>query len=341
MTTTREWVIQDTNKGYKSLLLRNCETKEPGPNEVRLRIETFALNWGDMDLMQGRYTFVFERLPARVGMEACGIVDAIGDGVEGIEIGERYCTLPYFYFNRGASADSVTINTNYITKAPEGLSAVKSASLWMQYMTAYFPLAEVSKVGPGTHVLVTGATSTAGSAALEIGRICGANMVATSRFESNRTYLMGKGANHVCLSNEDNFVEQLRDASDGKGFDVIFDPVGGTVMKRYAQVLAKNSRIYCYGFLEGVFPELPFIELLNANGVFHPYSLFNYVENAEMREKGKAFVYQHIASGELVSEIDKVFPMEGYIDAWDYMRTERQTHGKILIETNAAASATG
>lgn len=334
MNTAREWVVQDYSTGYKSLLLRECATEEPGPNEVRLRIEAFALNWGDMDLMEGRYTFVFESLPARIGMEACGIVDAIGQGVEGIEFGDRYCTLPYFYFNRGASADSVTINTRYITKAPDKLTAIESSSIWMQYMTAYFPIAEVSKVGPGSNVLVTGATSTAGSAALEIGRICGANMVATSRFERNREYLMSKGANHVCLSSEDNFVEQLREATGGKGFDVVFDPVGGSVMKKYAQVLAKDTRIYCYGFLEGIFPELPFIELLNANGTFHPYSLFNYVENSEMCEEGKAFVYKHIASGKLKPEIDKVFPMEAYLEAWNYMRTERQSHGKIIVKTS-------
>ena len=333
MKMQREWVVQDYAKGYQSLLLREFEEQVPGDGEVRLKIESFALNWGDMDLMQNRYTFSFDELPARVGMEACGIVDATGEGAEGIEVGSRYCTLPYFYFMRGASADSVIINARYITKAPEGLSAVESASIWMQYLTAYFPIVELSNAGPGTNILVTGATSTAGSAALEIGRICGANVVATSRFERNREHLISKGANHVCFSNEDNFIEQLREATKGRGFDVMFDPVGGSVMKKYAQVMAKDSRIYCYGFLEGTFPELPFIEMLNSNGSFHPYSMFNYVENQDMCEKGKAFVYRHIASGELRPEIDKVFPMEAYIEAWDYMRTDRESHGKIVIET--------
>lgn len=333
MNNLREWVVQDYSQGFHSLLLRQCEQQNPQRGEIRLRIEAFALNWGDADLMNGRYTFVFDELPARVGMEACGIVDAIGEGVEDIKIGERYCTLPYFYFNRGASADSVTISTRYVTKAPEGLSAVESSSLWMQYMTAYFPLVELSNIGPGTNVLVTGATSTAGSAALEIGRICGANMVATSRFERNRDYLLAKGANHVCLSSNDDFTEHLRESTGGRGFDVMFDAVGGSVMKKYAQVMAKDSRIYCYGFLEGTFPELPFIELLNANGSFHPYSLFNYVENKEMCERGKAFVYKHVSSGQLRPDIDRVFAMEEYVEAWEYMKSERETHGKVLIET--------
>jgi len=328
----REWVVQDYAAGYKSLCLRECDMPEPGPGEVRLKVEAFALNWGDMDLMEDRYTFSFDQLPARVGMEAAGIVDKLGPGVEGVELGARYCTLPYYYYNKGASADYITIATAYLTKAPEGLSAVESASIWMQYMTAYFPLVAASAIGAGTNLLVSAATSTAGSAAVEIGRICGAHVVGTSRYEHNRQYLQGLGASAVCVSGQPDFAQQLRHASRGRGFDVVFDAVGGSVMRDYAQVLARDARIYFYGFLEGDFPEVPFIEMLGANASFHPYSLFNYVENRALCEQGKAFVYDHIQRGTLRPSIDKVFPMTGYIDAWDYLKSSRTTHGKVLIK---------
>src|SRR5690606_25839801 len=181
----RAWLLHDYS-GYQSLSLEEVPLEQPGEGEIRLRVEAFALNWGDMDLMWDRYSFSFPRFPARVGIEAAGIVDAVGPGVEGIEIGERMCTLPYFYGNRGASTESLVIESRFTTKAPPGLSAVESASIWMQFMTAYFPLGEISKVGPGSNVLVTAATSTAGSAALQIGRILGATMIGTTRFERNR-----------------------------------------------------------------------------------------------------------------------------------------------------------
>ena len=332
MNKVREWVATDFSQGYKSLELREYTEQEPGSGEVRLKIEAFALNWGDMNLMEGEYTFGIEP-PARVGMEAAGIVDMLGPDVEGIEVGQRYCTIPHYYYNNGASADSVVVNSKYITKAPVGLSAAESASLWMQYLTSYFPLAYINKVGPETNVLVTAATSTAGAAALEIGRLCGANMTATSRYESNGDYLRSKGANQVCISKDADFETQLQQATNGQGFDIIYDSVGGTVMKAFANSFAKNCKIYYYGLLDGELPELPMFEMFATNTSFHPYSLFNYVEIPEAYESARAFIYEQLASGNLKTQVDRVYPMEEYIDAWDYMRTSRSTHGKILIET--------
>ena len=213
----RAWVIHDYS-GYQGLSLEKFDEETPGPGEIRMRIEAFALNWGDIDLMRDRYSFSFPEFPARIGMEAAGIVDAIGPDVTGIETGDRYCTLPYFYYNRGASAESLIINARYVTKAPEGFSAVESASIWMQYITAYFP-------------------------------------------------------------------------------------------------------------------ELPIVDMFQTNAVFHPYSLFNYIEDSAMCAKGTTFVYDALASGAIAPRIDRVYPMEGYREAWDYLKAPRRTHGKVVVET--------
>ena len=221
----REWVINDYS-GYKGLVLQQCKSQNAGPGEIRLRIEAFALNWGDMDLMLDHYSFSFNHFPARIGMEAAGIVDEIGEGVTGIELGARYCTLPYFYFNKGASADFVTIDARYVTPAPKNLSAVESASVWMQFMTAYYPIVELCKAAPGKHILVTAATSTAGNAALKIGAIFGANMIGTTRFEENHDYLLESGASHVIVAGKNELAATLRKMTNGHGIDAAFDPVG-------------------------------------------------------------------------------------------------------------------
>lgn len=327
----RAWVIHGY-EGYQSLSLEEYDEEFPGPGEVRLKVEAFALNWGDMDLMHDRYSFSFPQFPARIGMEAAGIVDAIGPGVLDIKVGERYCTLPYFYYNRGASAESVIIDTRYVTKAPEGLSAVESASIWMQYMTAYFPLVELSNAGPGKSFLITAATSTAGTAALEIGRLRGATMIGTTRYDYNRDYLEQAGADHVIVTGRDNLAEELSRITGGKGIDAAFDSVGAGMIGQYASALGRNARIYFYGTLDAQFPELPIVEMFQTNTIFHPYSLFNYVEDDAMCEKGKVFVYEALASGGIAPRIDRVFPMEGYREAWDYLSGQRRTHGKVVIE---------
>ena len=331
----REWVVTDYSQGYKSLRLQDCDAEKPGPNDIRLRVEAFALNWGDMDLMRGIYSFVFESLPARVGIEAVGIVDKVGANVEGIAVGERYCTLPYFYYNRGTSADSVVIPANYVAKAPANLSANECASIWMAFMTAYYPIAQITGASSDRNILVTAGTSTAGNAALNIGRLCGANMLTTTRFEANESYLQDSGANHVFASSRDTSLAQfIDDATDGAGVDIIFDCVAGELMAEYSTKMARDARIYYYGLLGGAFPdELPLVGMFQANASFHPYSVFNYVEHADLCRQGTEYLYDAFATGKLSTNVDRVLPMEGYIDAWDYMRTERSSHGKIVIET--------
>ncbi|MCP4316162.1 MAG: zinc-binding dehydrogenase [Hyphomicrobiales bacterium] len=328
----RAWVIHHYS-GYQGLTLENFDAQEPGPGEIRLKVEAFALNWGDMDLMCDRYSFSFREFPARIGIEAAGIVDAVGADVTGIEIGERYCTLPYFYYERGASTESMVVDARYLTKAPPGLSAVEATSIWMQYLTAYFPIVEISKAAPGKTFLITAATGTAGTAALEIGRHCGATMIATSRFDYNRPYLEAAGADHVIISGSGDIAGQLRELTDGKGIDAAFDPIGAGMIGQYAPALARNARIYFYGTLDETMPTLPIVDMFQANAVFHPYSVFNYVEDEAMCSKGKAFIYDAIASGSITPRIDRTFPMEGYRDAWDYLKEPRKTHGKVVIET--------
>lgn len=327
----RAWVIHEST-GYKGLTLEEFEEEVPGPGEVRLKVEAFALNWGDMDLMRDMYSFSFPTFPAKIGMEAAGIVDMVGPDVTDIEVGERYSTLPYFYYNQGTSAESAVVDARYVTKAPKGLSAVESASVWMMYLTAYYPLVAISNIDSGSNILIPAATSTAGTAAVQIGRMRGANVIGTTRYAHNEAFLKEMGCDHVVVPDGNNLADAIDAATAGRGVDVVFDPIGAGMIEQYKSSFAKNGRMFFYGFLDGQLPQIPLMELLVSNVSFHPYSLFNYVEDNEMLNKGKAFLYDALESGKLTPPIDKVFPMEGYIDAWDYLSAPRTSHGKVVIE---------
>ncbi len=327
----REWVITEYS-GVSGLRLRDYTPSHAGPGEVRLLVEAFALNWGDMDLMQGRYSFNFSRLPARVGCEAVGVVDQIGEGVTGIELHKRYCTLPYFYDMKGASGDTVIIDSRYLTKAPGGMSAIDAGSIWMQYLTAYYPIAELAKASPGVNILVTAATSTAGYSALEIGAMKGATMIGTSRFEYNRDYLIKGGARHVYTGDGDRLSEAVIDFTNGVGVHAVFDSVGAGMVSHYSTSLAKNAQIFFYGTLDEKLPSLPMPDLYQANATFKPYSLFNYVEDPAWQQKGLEFVYGALNSGKIRPHVDRVFSMAELREAWEYLRAPRKKHGKVMIE---------
>lgn len=330
----REWTI-GTYGGFEALELSECTVLQPGPTQIRLRVEAFALNWGDNDLMHDRYSFSFSALPARVGMEAAGIVEAVGADVQGIAVGDRYCTLPHFYDRGGASADTLVIDQAFVTKAPEGLSAVEAASVWMQFMTAYFPMVELAAAAPGRNILVPAGTSTAGSAALQIGRMHGATMISTTRSQANRQILLDNGADHVFVDDGGDIAAYLAQVTDGVGVHASFDPVGGNFMDRYATAMAKGGHLYLYGGLEGSYSNPPFLPMIQNSLWFHAYSLFNYVEDAAACERGKSFVYKALSNGSLKPNVDRVFPMEGYIDAWRYLRGSRTSYGKVVVETGA------
>ena len=330
----KAWVMHDYS-GFEGLRLEQFPDEDPGPGEVRLRIEAFALNWGDMDLMEDRYSYSFSSFPARIGMEAAGIVDAVGPGVEGIEVGARYSTLPHFYDNRGASGESLIVSARYLTPAPPSLSAVESASIWMQYLTAYYPVVELARAAPGRVILVTAATSTAGTAALEIGRKCGATMIGTTRYDYNRAYLQEAGADHVIVTGASNegFADELKALTDGHGIDAAYDSIGGGLMKEYVGALAKNARIFFYGMLDKDFPEIPYAALFQSNALFQAYSVFNYIEDDEMCAKGIDWVNSALAAGDISPVIDRVYPLEEYVEACRYLKEPRRSHGKVVIET--------
>jgi len=330
----REWVIDEYN-GYEGLRLQDCEAVEPGPGEVRLRIDAFALNWGDMNLMHDQYSFSFHSFPARIGDEATGIVEAVGEGVTGIEIGDRYCTLPYFYYNNGASADTLTTPAKYITKAPDNMSAVEACSVWMQFMTAYYPIIELSKAAPGVNILSTAATSTAGNAALQIGRAAGATMIGTTRSEASVDYLKNSGADHVYVGDGTGLADFIKEVTDGVGVHGVFDPIGANYPSLYGPALARGAKLMLYGLLTEKLPEIPYVDMWQSNAWLHMYSLFNYVEDEAAKQRGLAYVYDGLANGTLKPLIDKVYPMEGYIEAWRYLEKPRAQHGKVVIETGA------
>jgi NADPH:quinone reductase-like Zn-dependent oxidoreductase len=110
-------------------------------------------------------------------------------------------------------------------------------------------------------------------------------------------------------------------------------PSARGLIARYSPALVRNARIYFYGTLDTARPELPFVDMFQKNAVFHPYSVFNYVEDPVMLGKGKAFIYDMLKQGRIRPQIDRVCPMEKYIEAFDYLSQPRTAHGKVVIET--------
>lgn len=225
------------------------------------------------------------------------------------------------------------IDRQYITKAPAGLSAVESASIWMQFLTAYFPMVEIAKAAPGKNIFVPAGTSTAGNAALQIGRRHGAMMIASTRSAANVSYLLDNGADKVFVDDGANLEAFLIDATDGVGVHASFDPVGGKFMDRYGNAMARDGILFLYGLLTGEFGSPPLVSMFQKNLWFNAYSVFNFVQDPEACARGCNYIHDALAEKALQPRVDRVFSMEDYKEAWHYLTGKRAAYGKVVIET--------
>ena len=164
------------------LEIDEIEVGEPGPDEVRIQVEAIGLNRAEAEFRAGRYLREAPQLPARIGFEAAGIVEAIGSDVEGIEPGEAVGTLPALPMDRyGVYAERVILPASAVVKSPAGVSSVEAAAIWMQYLTAYGALIDVAKLRSSETVVITAASSSVGLAAIQIANVVGAVPVAATR----------------------------------------------------------------------------------------------------------------------------------------------------------------
>jgi len=234
--------------GPEVLRIEELEVGEPGPGEVRIRVEAVGLNRSEAMYRAGRYP-VQPRLPSLIGYEGAGTIEALGAGVEGFAVGDRVCVLPMISQGQyGIWAEQAIVPARILLPAPPGLTSAESASIWMQYMTAY-AIVEVANVGIGDGVIIRAASSSVGLAAIQLANWAGAVSIACTRTGDKRQALLEHGAAHVIATEEEDLVARVMEITGGKGARTAFDPVGGPYVDTLAQALAPRGILFVYGGL--------------------------------------------------------------------------------------------
>lgn len=316
--------------GIDGIRLDEVPAPEPEGADIRVRAEAFALNWGDFHLMHDAYVFS-EKLPFCFGDEATGIVDAIGPDVTKFKLGDRVSTVTFLNKGYGVNAEYFLWPETYLTKYPSNLSPVEGASIWVQYLTAYYALHEVSGIKPDDFVLNTAASSSAGIAGTQLAKSAGATVIGTSRSFANVPFIESTGADHVIATSDENISHRIMEITNGTGVRIIYDPVGGELLSQYANNLAQDAIIFLYGTLSGRQPPVPLIECIQANAVIRPHSVYNFVTNSELRKAGIQFISEALETKEIRPLIDKTFPIDSFREAFDYQLAAKNRRGKIVI----------
>src|SRR6202050_5468504 len=224
--------------GPEVLKFKNVEIPEAGPGQVRIRVKAIGLNRAESMWREDKYIEPV-KFPARLGYEAVGTADSVGKDVTTIAVGDEVNTIPSFSMNQyGMYGEVVLAPIHAVVKHPKGLSAVEAASIWMMFVTAYGALIEDAKITSQDAVVIPGASSSVGLAAIQIANYAGATSIALTRTSAKRKQLIEVRAAHVIATEEVDLVEEVSRITDGKGVRVVFDPVGGPNFPKLISALA-------------------------------------------------------------------------------------------------------
>lgn len=325
-------IVRFHETGDASVLkVEDIPMPEPGPGDVRIKVEAFGLNRAEVMFRMGMY-LQEPSLPSGLGYEAAGVVDAVGSDVKSVKVGDRVSTIPGFMMgDHWAYGEVAMVPERSAVSYPENMSPQEGASIWMQYMTAYGALVEYSTIAKGDAVIITAASSSVGIAAIQMVKAAGGVAIATTRGADKKDFLLAQAADHVIVTNDENLSERVMDITSGKGAPIIFDPVAGPMIEDLANAAAQGGVIYEYGALSPDPTPYPLFPSLQKGLSIRGYTLFEIVANPDAFERGKKHVYEHLKSGAYKPVIDgKSFTLDQIADAHRHMESNTQL-GKIVV----------
>jgi len=320
----------DKTGGPEVLKIVEEDVRPPGRGEVRIAVKALGLNRAESMFRSGQY-IEDPKLPARLGYEAAGMIQAIGEGVEGFKVGDAVSTIPAFSQNDyGVYGDTAIVPAFAVAKHPASLSWTEAAAIWMQYATAYGALIDIAKLKTGDTLLIPAASSSVGIAAIQMARMVGATSVALTRRSNKRSALRELGAAHVVATEEQDLVQEVLKLTDGKGARVVFDPVGGPTLSKLTGAMAEHGLLLLYGALSTEPTPLPLFDVLGKTLTIRGYLLFEISRDPQRLEQAKRFIVDGLASGKLKPIVAKTFRLEEIVDAHRYLESNAQI-GKIVV----------
>ena len=329
MATMRSWRVDELGHPSKSLRLRDdVDVPEPGEGQVRISVEAGNINFADILLCQGIYQ---ERpgVPLTPGLETCGRINAVGPGV-GLEVGIRIAgmaALPY-----GGYAEQALVKAHTAVPVPDDVDSPSATVLFSTFQTAHVGIHYRGQLKADEWLLVNGASSGVGAAAVQLGAAAGARVIATASTEAKRQHCTDLGAHFVFDAGSDSLRDDIMAITEGHGVDVAFDPVGGTVGEVTRRVMAWEGRLIVIGFASGEIPSYPGNHLLVKNysaiglywGAYSDRGFHDIVLSAH------ADLMEKFQSGVIRADVTKVYALEDVLDALDALESRTVT-GRLVV----------
>ena len=313
----------------ENLVLEEIDDPVAAENEAVVQIYSASLNFPDGLQIQGKYQFQ-PPMPFTPGSEVGGVITSVGEGIQGFALGDRVMATPGI----GGLAEQVAVKADGLRKIPDSMDFKTAAGFAMIYTTSYYALKQRAQLQAGETLLVLGASGGVGLAAVELGKLMGAKVIAAASSDEKLDFVNRLNPDALLNYGDGELKERVKELTGGTGADVIYDPVGGDLFDQSCRCINWNGRLLVVGFASGRIPEykanLALLKGSSMVGVF--LGRFRKEEPAEY-EKNFAELLDMYDAGKLKPIVTESFAMTDFVDAFNVF-TERKVMGKVTLEIN-------
>ncbi len=322
----RALIVDRLGPDYEGVSLQDIPVPAPGPGEVLVRVKAAGVNFPDLLMTRGEYQMK-PPLPFGLGMELSGEIAALGPSVEGWSVGQAIVGGAKL----GGFAEFAILPAASLKAKPERLSFAQAAGYGAAYITAYVGLVRRGNLQPGDWVLVHGAAGGVGLAAVDMAKMMGARVIATSASDAKLKVLQDEYAPDAVLNVTNGFREQVKEITGGRGADIIYDPVGGDVFDESVRCIAFDGRLLVIGFTSGRIPtisvNMPLIKGFSVVGVRAGEYGRQFPERGR---ENQAAIWAMAVAGTVKPRVHAEVPLENWREAFELL-AGRQVIGKAVI----------
>ncbi len=320
------WQFETYGHYQEVLHWRERAKPVPAPDQALIRTTAMSLNFPDLLIIQGKYQHKAP-LPAVPGVEGVGVVEAAGPASR-FKVGER---VVGFTHAGGTLADYFLVGNASAWTVPSHVTDAQAAALSVTYGTSYFGLEYRAHLKAGEHLLVLGAAGGVGLAAIQLGKLMGANVIACAGDAAKLEVCRANGAHHLINYRMEDIVERVKAITDGHGADVVYDPVGGDIFEQVKRCVAWDSRYVVIGFAGGKIPAVELNRILLKNMSFVGLAWGQYLDRgSQLPQVAQTLLYDLIKRQQIDPVIYRTLP---FSEAKEGMRLieSREVYGKVVV----------
>ena len=312
----------------EKLAVEEVPSPVAGKGQVTLSVQACGVNFPDTLIIQGKYQFKPE-LPFAPGGEVAGVVKEVGEGVSSPKPGDRVIAFTTW----GGFAEELVVDADRTIPMPAGMDFVPASAFVLTYGTSYHALKDRAQLKAGETMLVLGASGGVGIAAIQLGKMMGARVIAAASTDQKLQVCKDNGADELINYGQDDLRARVKELTSGKGLDVVYDPVGGPYSEPALRDMAWNGRFLVVGFAAGDIPKVPLnLTLLKGCaivGVF--WGAFTRKEPENNRRNNEELM-QFFAQGKVKPHIHATYPLERAAEALNDVMYKRVS-GKVVLTT--------